>query len=164
MIPPNSSPSAIVSQANPYRNNAIDIKTDSIDKDPAMKSAHLQHHHRQQQDFPQQPSSMDSAGSSGSNNSEYHYRPLACSMTKLRRAGSTGTTGDEDYPTSDEDNFYGDDLDCTTQGIASLHSAFPKSDLDRAATDLFGYQDEDAETIEPTGLFDEDDIKFSCER
>lgn len=164
MIPPDTLPNAVVSQADPYKNNAIDIKTVNNVIDTTMKSAHLQHHHRQQQDCPQQPSSMDSSGSSGSNNSEYHYRPLACSMTKLRRAGSTGTTGDEDYPTSDEDDFYGDDLDCATQGIASLHSAFPKSDLDRAATDLFGYQDEEADNNEPTGLFDEDDIKFSCER
>jgi len=98
----------------------------------------------------QQPESMESNESvSGSN--EYAYRPLT---TKHRRAGSTGTTGDEEY-TTDEDELYTDETDCAT-----LHPPHPilKSDLARAATDLFGYvtkcEDEDEE---PTSLFDEDD-------
>ncbi|XP_011639042.1 guanine nucleotide exchange factor for Rab-3A-like [Pogonomyrmex barbatus] len=101
----------------------------------------------------QQPESMESNESvSGSN--EYAYRPLT---TKHRRAGSTGTTGDEEY-TTDEDELYTDEADCAT-----LHPPHPilKSDLARAATDLFGYatkcEDEDEE---PTSLFDEDDNKF----
>ncbi|XP_077281716.1 guanine nucleotide exchange factor for Rab-3A [Temnothorax americanus] len=101
----------------------------------------------------QQPESMESNESvSGSN--EYAYRPLT---TKHRRAGSTGTTGDEEY-TTDEDELYTDETDCAT-----LHPPHPilKSDLARAATDLFGYatkrEDEDEE---PTSLFDEDDTKF----
>ncbi|KYN13872.1 PREDICTED: guanine nucleotide exchange factor for Rab-3A-like [Trachymyrmex cornetzi] len=101
----------------------------------------------------QQPESMESNESvSGSN--EYAYRPLT---TKHRRAGSTGTTGDEEY-TTDEDELYTDETDCAT-----LHPPHPilKSDLARAATDLFGYatkrEDEDEE---PTSLFDEDDNKF----
>ncbi|KAL0121779.1 hypothetical protein PUN28_006918 [Cardiocondyla obscurior] len=101
----------------------------------------------------QQPESMESNESvSGSN--EYAYRPLT---TKHRRAGSTGTTGDEEY-TTDEDELYTDETDC-----AAIHPPHPilKSDLARAATDLFGYatkrEDEDEE---PTSLFDEDDNKF----
>ncbi|XP_014487651.1 PREDICTED: guanine nucleotide exchange factor for Rab-3A-like [Dinoponera quadriceps] len=104
----------------------------------------------------QQPESMESNESvSGSN--EYAYRPLT---TKHRRAGSTGTTGDEEY-TTDEDELYTDEADCSIG--ASLHPPHPilKSDLARAATDLFGYatkrEDEDEE---PTSLFDEDDNKF----
>lgn len=105
----------------------------------------------------QQPESMESNESvSGSN--EYAYRPLT---TKHRRAGSTGTTGDEEY-TTDEDELYTDETDCAT-----LHPPHPilKSDLARAATDLFGYatkrEDEDQE---PTSLFDEDDNKFLDDR
>ncbi|CAL1675709.1 unnamed protein product [Lasius platythorax] len=104
----------------------------------------------------QQPESMESNESvSGSN--EYAYRPLT---TKHRRAGSTGTTGDEEY-TTDEDELYTDEADCSIG--ATLHPPHPilKSDLARAATDLFGYaakrEDEDEE---PTSLFDEDDNKF----
>ncbi|KAG8035474.1 hypothetical protein G9C98_006920 [Cotesia typhae] len=80
-----------------------------------------------------QPNSIDSSDSvTGS--IEYAYRPLT---TKHRRAGSTGTTGDEEY-TTDEDEFYGDEADCAG---TSLHPPHPilKSDLARAATDLFGY-------------------------
>lgn len=108
----------------------------------------------------QQPESMESNESvSGSN--EYAYRPLT---TKHRRAGSTGTTGDEEY-TTDEDELYTDEADCSIG--ASLHPPHPilKSDLARAATDLFGYatkrEDEDEE---PTSLFDEDDSKFLGDR
>ncbi|XP_070151842.1 guanine nucleotide exchange factor for Rab-3A [Polyergus mexicanus] len=104
----------------------------------------------------QQPESMESNESvSGSN--EYAYRPLT---TKHRRAGSTGTTGDEEY-TTDEDELYTDEADCSIG--ATLHPPHPilKSDLARAATDLFGYvakrEDEDEE---PTSLFDDDDNKF----
>lgn len=89
---------------------------------------------------------------------EYVYRPLT---TKHRRAGSTGTTGDEEY-TTDEEELYPEEAECpggTTHPIL-------KSDLARAATDLFGYEakdnedDEDDEDDEPTGLFDEDEKKF----
>lgn len=108
----------------------------------------------------QQPESMESNESvSGSN--EYAYRPLT---TKHRRAGSTGTTGDEEY-TTDEDELYTDEIDCSVG--ATLHTPHPilKSDLARAATDLFGYADkrEDNEE-EPTSLFDEDDNKFLGDR
>ena len=118
--------------------------------------------HQQEQQQPSSMESSDSAAGSSCNNSEYAYRPLT---TKHRRAGSTGTTGDEEY-TTDEDDFYADELDCTTNG---LHGPYPilKSDLARAATDLFGYADEDKEHMqreEPTSLFDEDDIKFRRER
>nr|XP_012228841.1 PREDICTED: guanine nucleotide exchange factor for Rab-3A-like [Linepithema humile]XP_012228842.1 PREDICTED: guanine nucleotide exchange factor for Rab-3A-like [Linepithema humile] len=104
----------------------------------------------------QQPESMESNESVSASN-EYAYRPLT---TKHRRAGSTGTTGDEEY-TTDEDELYTDEADCSIG--ATLHPPHPilKSDLARAATDLFGYatkrEDEDEE---PTSLFDEDDNKF----
>ena len=106
----------------------------------------------------QQPNSMDSSDSVNGG-SEYAYRPLT---TKHRRAGSTGTTGDEEY-TTDEDEFYGDEADCSGP---SLHPPHPilKSDLARAATDLFGYAEKrDGEDEEPTSLFDEDE-KFSPDR
>ncbi|XP_015127092.1 guanine nucleotide exchange factor for Rab-3A [Diachasma alloeum] len=98
----------------------------------------------------QQPNSMDSSDSVTAG-SEYAYRPLT---TKHRRAGSTGTTGDEEY-TTDEDELYPDEADCT--GI-SHHQPNPilKSDLARAATDLFGYSTK-GEDEEPTSLFDEDE-------
>lgn len=108
----------------------------------------------------QQPNSMDSSDSVNAG-SEYAYRPLT---TKHRRAGSTGTTGDEEY-TTDEDELYQDDTDCT--GV-SLHSPNPilKSDLARAATDLFGYSKRnDDDNDQPTSLFeDDDDTKFKTER
>lgn len=108
----------------------------------------------------QQPESMESNESvSGSN--EYAYRPLT---TKHRRAGSTGTTGDEEY-TTDEDEFYADETDCSIG--ATLHPPHPilKSDLARAATDLFGYVSKRGEEDEePTSLFDEDDNKFLGDR
>lgn len=108
----------------------------------------------------QQPSSMDSSDSVNGG-SEYAYRPLT---TKHRRAGSTGTTGDEEY-TTDEDELYPDEADCA--GI-SLHSTNPisKSDLARAATDLFGYSKRsDDENDQPTSLFeDDDDAKLKNER
>ncbi|XP_044018728.1 guanine nucleotide exchange factor for Rab-3A-like isoform X2 [Aphidius gifuensis] len=108
----------------------------------------------------QQPSSMDSSDSVNGGGSEYAYRPLT---TKHRRAGSTGTTGDEEY-TTDEDELYPDEADCA--GI-SLHSTNPisKSDLARAATDLFGYSKRnDDENDQPTSLFeDDDDTKFKIE-
>ncbi|XP_011310868.1 guanine nucleotide exchange factor for Rab-3A [Fopius arisanus] len=99
----------------------------------------------------QQPNSMDSSDSVTAG-SEYAYRPLT---TKHRRAGSTGTTGDEEY-TTDEDELYPDEADCT--GIAH-HQPNPilKSDLARAATDLFGYSSKGEDNEEPTSLFDEDD-------
>ncbi|XP_057340657.1 guanine nucleotide exchange factor for Rab-3A-like [Microplitis mediator] len=106
----------------------------------------------------QQPNSIDSSDSvTGS--SEYAYRPLT---TKHRRAGSTGTTGDEEY-TTDEDEFYGDEADCAG---TSLHPPHPilKSDLARAATDLFGYSskpDNNDDDNEPTSLFDDDDGHLS---
>ncbi|XP_063992546.1 uncharacterized protein LOC135170546 [Diachasmimorpha longicaudata] len=98
----------------------------------------------------QQPNSMDSSDSVNGG-SEYAYRPLT---TKHRRAGSTGTTGDEEY-TTDEDEMYPDEADCA--GI-SHHQPNPilKSDLARAATDLFGYSAK-GEDEEPTSLFDEDE-------
>lgn len=108
----------------------------------------------------QQPESMESNESvSGSN--EYAYRPLT---TKHRRAGSTGTTGDEEY-TTDEDELYTDEADCSI--AATLHPPHPilKSDLARAATDLFGYATKrEDEYEEPTSLFDEDDNKFLGDR
>ncbi|XP_043473340.1 guanine nucleotide exchange factor for Rab-3A-like [Leptopilina heterotoma] len=101
----------------------------------------------------QQPNSMDSSDSVNGG-SEYAYRPLT---TKHRRAGSTGTTGDEEY-TTDEDEFYGDETDCSGP---SLHPhPILKSDLARAATDLFGYEKHNDEDAEPTSLFDEDE-KFT---
>ncbi|XP_008206503.1 guanine nucleotide exchange factor for Rab-3A isoform X2 [Nasonia vitripennis] len=108
----------------------------------------------------QQPSSMDSSDSGTTTaSSEYAYRPLT---TKHRRAGSTGTTGDEEY-TTDEDELYGDEADCAAPGLghAAPHPIL-KSDLARAATDLFGYATpkRDEEADEPTSLFDEDDVKF----
>jgi hypothetical protein len=98
--------------------------------------------------------SSDSATTTGS--SEYAYRPLT---TKHRRAGSTGTTGDEEY-TTDEDELFGDEADCAA-GTGLGHAPHPilKSDLARAATDLFGYK-ADEEHDEPTSLFDEDDAKY----
>ncbi|KAH0557976.1 guanine nucleotide exchange factor for Rab-3A-like isoform X2 [Cotesia glomerata] len=105
-----------------------------------------------------QPNSIDSSDSvTGS--SEYAYRPLT---TKHRRAGSTGTTGDEEY-TTDEDEFYGDEADCAG---TSLHPPHPilKSDLARAATDLFGYSskaDDNDNDNEPTSLFDDDEGQLS---
>ncbi|KAK0097171.1 hypothetical protein PV326_003029 [Microctonus aethiopoides] len=104
----------------------------------------------------QQPNSMDSSDSA-TGGSEYAYRPLT---TKHRRAGSTGTTGDEEY-TTDEDELYADEADCA--GV-SLHPPHPilKSDLARAATDLFGYSTKNEnDDNEPTSLFDDDDGKFS---
>ena len=107
----------------------------------------------------QQPNSMDSSDSVTGGN-DYAYRPL---MTKHRRAGSTGTTGDEEY-TTDEDELYADEADCAG---TSMHPPHPimKSDLARAATDLFGYANKGQDdNEEPTSLFDEDDAKFSPER
>lgn len=108
----------------------------------------------------QQPNSMDSSDSV-TGGSDYAYRPLT---TKHRRAGSTGTTGDEEY-TTDEDELYADETDCAG---ASMHPPHPimKSDLARAATDLFGYASKPGEddNEEPTSLFDEDDAKFSPDR
>lgn len=89
---------------------------------------------------------------------DYVYRPLT---TKHRRAGSTGTTGDEEY-TTDEEEGYAEEVE---RPGATAHPIL-KSDLARAATDLFGYQnkdhadrneDEDEDEEEPTGLFDEED-------
>lgn len=99
--------------------------------------------------------SSDSATTTGSS-SEYAYRPLT---TKHRRAGSTGTTGDEEY-TTDEDES--DELDCAPGGLGNGHPIL-KNDLARAATDLFGYADKRDEE-EPTSLFDEEDAKFCRER
>lgn len=89
----------------------------------------------------------------------YVYRPLT---TKHRRAGSTGTTGDEEY-TTDEEELYPEETECPG---GTAHPIL-KSDLARAATDLFGYDtkqqtadDEEYEDDEPTGLFDEDETKF----
>ncbi|KAL7287736.1 hypothetical protein TKK_0018121 [Trichogramma kaykai] len=128
-----------------------------------MKSVQLQEQ--------QQPSSMESSDGSAAGatmiaQSEYAYRPLT---TKHRRAGSTGTTGDEEY-TTDEDDVYADEADCCAglgAGLGSLHhhhqshTILVKSDLARAATDLFGYDNEEDESKhEPTGLFDEDDSKL----
>ena len=105
----------------------------------------------------QQANSMDLCDSVNGGN-EYAYRPLT---TKHRRAGSTGTTGDEEY-TTDEDDIYGDEADCSGP---SLHPhPILKSDLARAATDLFGYSEKhNHEEEEPTSLFDEDE-KFSPQR
>ena len=98
----------------------------------------------------QQPNSMESNNST-SGSSDYAYRPLT---TKHRRAGSTGTTGDEEY-TTDEDELYADETD--SNGLHPNHLIL-KSDLARATTDLFGYglkyEDRDDE---PTSLFDDDD-------
>lgn len=109
----------------------------------------------------QQPESMESNESVVSSN-DYAYRPLT--TKQHRRAGSTGTTGDEEYST-DEDEPYADETDCSL--ASSLHPSHPilKSDLARAATDLFGYvvkpeTGPGAELDEPTSLFDEDDSKF----
>lgn len=102
----------------------------------------------------QQPESMESNESVSASSTEYAYRPLT---TKHRRAGSTGTTGDEEY-TTDEDELYPDEPDCTIG--SSLHAPHPilKSDLARAATDLFGYATKrEDEEEEPTSLFDDDD-------
>nr|KAF7429319.1 hypothetical protein H0235_005717 [Vespula pensylvanica] len=102
----------------------------------------------------QQPESMESNESVSASSNEYAYRPLT---TKHRRAGSTGTTGDEEY-TTDEDELYPDEADCTIG--STLHAPHPilKSDLARAATDLFGYATKrEDEEEEPTSLFDEDD-------
>lgn len=108
----------------------------------------------------QQPNSMESNNStSGSSSTDYAYRPLT---TKHRRAGSTGTTGDEEY-TTDEDE-YGDETDFTGSSLHPSHLIL-KSDLARATTDLFGYglkyEDRDDE---PTSLFDEDDNKCQAVR
>lgn len=120
-----------------------------------MKSVQLQEQH--------QPNSMDSNDSGGcgpATQSEYAYRPLT---TKHRRAGSTGTTGDEEY-TTDEDELYGDEADCCVASGSAPHPILVKSDLARAATDLFGYDAKTEEDVdEPTGLFDEDD-KFCRQR
>lgn len=102
--------------------------------------------------------------SSLSSSSEYAYRPLT---TKHRRAGSTGTTGDEEY-TTDEDELYGDEADCSGGGgpvgvahfVANAHP-IPKSDLARAATDLFGYA---SGKDEPTSLFEDEDDAYRDER
>lgn len=102
----------------------------------------------------QQPESIESNESVSASSNEYAYRPLT---TKHRRAGSTGTTGDEEY-TTDEDELYPDEADCTIG--STLHAPHPilKSDLARAATDLFGYANKrEDEEEEPTSLFDEDD-------
>lgn len=110
----------------------------------------------------QQSLSMDSSDSGTTTVSgEYAYRPLT---TKHRRAGSTGTTGDEEY-TTDEDELYGDETDCTAPGVGHAPHPILKSDLARAATDLFGYATpkRDEEVDEPTSLFDEDEVKF-CNR
>jgi len=106
----------------------------------------------------QQPESIESSESVSSSN-EYAYRPLT---TKHRRASSTGTTGDEEY-TTDEDELYTDEPDCS---IGTSHPPHPilKSDLARAATDLFGYAKCENEEEEPTSLFDEDDNKFLSDR
>jgi hypothetical protein len=106
----------------------------------------------------QQPESIESSESVSSSN-EYAYRPLT---TKHRRASSTGTTGDEEY-TTDEDELYTDEPDCS---IGTSHPPHPilKSDLARAATDLFGYAKCENEDEEPTSLFDEDDNKFLSDR
>ncbi|XP_012285748.1 uncharacterized protein LOC105702629 [Orussus abietinus] len=99
----------------------------------------------------------DVASESASGSNGYAYRPLT---TRHRRAGSTGTTGDEEY-TSDEEELYGDEAE--SAGCPSLHASQPvggilRSDLARAATDLFGY----AEKEEHTGLFDEEDSEFNA--
>ncbi|XP_015183577.1 PREDICTED: guanine nucleotide exchange factor for Rab-3A-like [Polistes dominula] len=102
----------------------------------------------------QQPESIESNESVSASSIEYAYRPLT---TKHRRAGSTGTTGDEEY-TTDEDELYPDEADCPIG--STLHAPHPilKSDLARAATDLFGYANKrEGEEEEPTSLFDEDD-------
>ncbi|XP_058789421.1 guanine nucleotide exchange factor for Rab-3A-like isoform X2 [Phymastichus coffea] len=118
------------------------------------------------QESVQQPSSMDSSdsGVTTTSSSEYAYRPLT---TKHRRAGSTGTTGDEEY-TSDEDEL--DEADCC-HAVGASHPMILKSDLARAATDLFGYgnaaackKDAGDEPDEPTSLFDDDDAGFGRER
>ncbi|XP_046748503.1 guanine nucleotide exchange factor for Rab-3A-like [Diprion similis] len=86
---------------------------------------------------------------------EYVYRPLT---TKHRRAGSTGTTGDEEY-TTDEEELYPEEAECPT----GTNHPILKSDLARAATDLFGYEAKDSgndDDDEPTGLFDEDEKQF----
>ncbi|XP_046431709.1 rab-3A-interacting protein-like [Neodiprion fabricii] len=86
---------------------------------------------------------------------EYVYRPLT---TKHRRAGSTGTTGDEEY-TTDEEELYPEEAECST----GTNHPILKSDLARAATDLFGYEAKDSgndDDDEPTGLFDEDEKQF----
>ncbi|XP_024945818.1 guanine nucleotide exchange factor for Rab-3A isoform X2 [Cephus cinctus] len=99
----------------------------------------------------QEHNSMDSSESVAVGG-EYAYRPLT---TKHRRAGSTGTTGDEEY-TTDEDELYADETDCAG---TNLHPhPILKSDLARAATDLFGYANKrDDQDEEPTSLFDEED-------
>ncbi|XP_034939583.1 guanine nucleotide exchange factor for Rab-3A-like isoform X2 [Chelonus insularis] len=103
-----------------------------------------------------QPNAIDSNDSqSVTGGNDYIYRPL----TKHRRAGSTGTTGDEEY-TTDEDELYFNKAD---YGGKALNSSYPilKSDLARAATDLFEYlSDETVDNVEPTSLFDEDDKSF----
>ncbi|KAJ8675720.1 hypothetical protein QAD02_011506 [Eretmocerus hayati] len=112
-----------------------------------------------------------SCSSTGSN--DYAYRPLT-TTSKHRRAGSTGTTGDEEF-SSDEDELYGDEADCCPvmgpgglliqPGVVDL-----KSDLARAATDLFGYAKHERgedEEVEPTSLFDDDEQQqqqYSCSR
>lgn len=97
-----------------------------------------------------QPESMELNEPSSN---DYAYRPLT---TKHRRAGSTGTTGDEEY-TTDEDELYTDETDCAIIVNTGQHSLF-QSDLTRAATDLFGYASKsDQEDKEPTSLFDDDD-------
>lgn len=124
-----------------------------------------------------QPNSMDSSdsgvtsvGSTTTNCAEYAYRPLT---TKHRRAGSTGTTGDEEYTSSDEDEL--DEADCchhlggNSLNTNSTHPMILKDDLARAATDLFGYgstnvkKDHHAGDMdEPTSLFDDDDVVGFC--
>ncbi|XP_066583631.1 guanine nucleotide exchange factor for Rab-3A-like isoform X3 [Prorops nasuta] len=123
-----------------------------------MKMKASQEREQEQEQQQREPESMDS-NESVSGSCEYAYRPLT---TKHRRTGSTGTTGDEEY-TTDEDEAYTDEADCNI-GQSSLHSAHPilKSDLARAATDLFGYSTKD-QVEEPTSLFDEDDAKLSCD-
>lgn len=113
------------------------------------------------QETSQEFNSMDSTDSNtqqtSSTTTEYAYRPL---ITKHRRAGSTGTTGDEEYTTDDDDELYNDDIDCSNP--ATTNFSILKSDLARAATDLFGYKNDDHSKVnnQPTGLFDDDDKKF----
>ncbi|XP_048511105.1 uncharacterized protein LOC105691292 isoform X2 [Athalia rosae] len=107
---------------------------------------------------------VNTAGTNAVVATDYVYKPLT---TKHRRAGSTGTTGDEEY-TTDEEELYADEVECT--GGAS-HPIL-KSDLARAATDLFGYEakgdcdaDEDEDNDEgSTGLFDEDEKKYTSRK
>lgn len=114
-----------------------------------------------------QPNSMESNVDSESGNAtEYAYRPLT---TKHRRAGSTGTTGDEEY-TTDEEEFYTDSTDFASLGGGGGGSStqtyqIHKSDLTRAATDLFGYGEKpNHQEDSPTGLFDEKDSNYVDER